>query len=98
MPSMISLLLTQPVPQPVNRGRVVRFGVDEPDILFSTGTLEQRIQMFLTVTSCPVTAKEIAAGIGSNASRVTKGLKLLAESNKVSVINVDGCVREYTLR
>ncbi len=98
MPSMISQLLIQPVPKPLRRGRVIRFGGEEPDIQFATGPLEQRIQSYMRALNFPATAKEIAVGIGSNASRVTKGLKLLIKANKVIVVEIDGCVREYSLR
>lgn len=95
---MISQLLIQPVPKPLRRGRVIRFGGEEPDIQFATGPLEQRIQSYMRALNFPATAKEIAVGIGSNASRVTKGLKLLIKANKVIVVEIDGCVREYSLR
>jgi len=86
-----------PVPQPVRPGRVIRFGSEEPDIQFATGTLEQRVLWYMASVNYPMTAREIATGIGSNASRVTKGLKSLAKINKVVVVEIDGCVREYSL-
>ena len=94
---MISQLLIQPVPQPLRRGRVIRFGGEEPDIQFATGTIEQRIESYMRALNFPATAKEIALGIGSNASRVTKALKSLIKTKKVIVVEIDGCIREYSL-
>ena len=94
---MLSQLLIHPVPQPVRPGRIIRFGNEEPDIQFATGTLEERILSYMSSINYPMTAREIATGIGSNASRVTKGLKSLIKSRKVAVVEVDGCVREYSL-
>lgn len=44
-----------------------------------------------------MTAREIATRIGSNPSRVTKGLHALVETGHVEVIDIPGSVREYML-
>ena len=45
-----------------------------------------------------MTAREIASRIGSNPSRVSKGLQSLVDDGSVEVINIPGAVREYMLR
>ena len=74
---MLSRLLLHHVLQPQHRGKVVRFSVDEPDIHFVTGNTEKRILLFMKAAVCPLTVKEVAVGISSNPSRVTKPLKTL---------------------
>ena len=97
MASILSRLLIHPVPQPSHRGKIVRFDVEETDILFATGTMEERVVSFIRNAGNPVTVKEIAVGIASNPSRVTKAVKLLVKSGKLILIEVEGCVREYAL-
>ena len=95
MPSMLQQLLLKPVPQPQKRGRVVRFGYEEPDIQVATGAMPERILAYLQRNQCPATAKEIALGIGSNSSRVTRVLQQLLKEKKIRCIKIDGCVTEY---
>lgn len=97
MASMLSRLLIHPVPQPSQRGKIVRFDVEETDILFATGTMEERVVSFIRNAGNPVTVKEIAVGIDSNPSRVTKSVNDLVKSGKVVLIEIEGCVREYVL-
>lgn len=97
MPSMIHKLLLQPVPKPEQQGRIIRFGNEEPDIQLVTGAMPERILAYLKRNDCPVTAKEIATGIGTNNSRVTRVLQPLLKERKVQCIKIDGCVTEYEL-
>lgn len=97
MSSILQRLLLKPVPQPQSRGRVVRFGQEEPDIHLATGSMPERIVAYLTRNQCPATAKEIAHGIASNNSRVTRILQQLLKEKKIRCIKIDGCVTEYEI-
>ena len=97
MKSLISQLLFDPVQQPVKPGRQVRFDEDDVDIMASTGPMDERITTMMRTRGYPMTAREIATRIGSNPSRVTKGLHVLVESGHVEVIDIPGSVREYML-
>ena len=98
MSSMLQQLLFKPIPQPAAKGRLVRFGHEEPDIQLVTGTMEERIFAYLRRNQCPATAKEIAVGLGNNStSRVSRTLQLLAHKHKLRVIKIEGCVAEYEL-
>lgn len=98
MKSILCQLLFDPVPAPAQRGRQIKFDSDEPDILFSKGAMDERITLLMRHRGYPMSAREIASGIGSNASQVNKGLKTLMASGDVEVIEMQGCVREYVLR
>lgn len=98
MKSILSQLLFEPVPSPAQRGRMVKFDVDELDIMVATGPLDERISALLRMHSYPMTVKEIASGIGSNASQVNKALRLMAANREVDAIYVPGSIKEYTLR
>jgi len=92
---MLQQLLLKPIPQPNNRGRVVRFGQEELDIQLATGSMPDRIKTYLQRNQCPATAKEIAVGIGSNASRVTRIMQQLLKDNKIRCVKIEGCITEY---
>ena len=95
---MLQKLLFKPDVQPILKGRLVRFGNEEPDIQLVTGPMEDCILIYLQRNSCPVTAKEITAGLGcKGASRVTRTLQLLVKQKKLQIIKIDGCVTEYEL-
>ena len=98
MKSILSQLLFNTVPVPQARGRKVRFDVDEPDIHVATGPLDERISTLLTRHGYPMTAREIAAGIGSNASQVNKGLRILLKQDRVEVVTVPGSIKEYAIK
>ena len=98
MKSILSQLLFEPVVMPRTAGRQIKFDAEEPDILVSTGPLDERITRFMQMRSYPMTAREIAAGIASNASQVNKGLRVLISRGQVEVIDMPGCVREYVLK
>ena len=98
MKSLLSQLLFEPVRLPESRGRSVRFDTDEPDILLMTGPLEERISSLMAMRSYPMTCKEIALGIGSNASQVKRGLRALMKRGDVEVVEIPGSVREYVLK
>lgn len=76
---------------------MVRFGQEEPDIDLATGSMPERILAYLTRSQGPATAKEIAVGIGSNNSRVTRILQQLLKEQKIKNIKIDGCVTEYEI-
>lgn len=97
MSSILTQLLIKPVPQPALRGRVIRFGHEEPDIQLATGAMPERMLAYLKRNQCPATAKEIATGIGSNSSRVTRVLQQLLKEQKIRCIKIDGCVMEYEI-
>ena len=95
-PILVSLLLEKP-PRPL-KGRPVRFGISEPDINFATGSMPERIVALLQASGEPLTAKQIAAGIASNSSRVASTLKTLMSTGKVEQIKIMGCTAEYALK
>ena len=98
MSSMLRQLLFKPIPQPTAKGRLVRFGHEEPDIQLATGTMEERILAYLHLHQCPATAKEIASGLGSNSAPcVSRVLQRLAQKHKVRLVKIEGCVAEYEL-
>lgn len=97
MTSIVGQILFKQTPVPAKHGRVVRFGQEEPDIQLATGTVKERILLYLQRNQCPATAKEITQGIGTNHSRVTRVLQALLKSNKVRLLKIDGCVTEYEL-
>lgn len=97
MKSLLSTLLFEPVVMPKQRGRQIKFDADEPDILVATGPLDERIVLLMRLRNYPMTAREISSGIGSNASQVNKGLRILADRGCVDVIDIPGSVREYAL-
>ena len=98
MKSILSQLLFEPVVMPRTSGRQVKFDADVPDIMVSTGPLEERITRLLHMRDCPMTVREIARGIDSNASQVNKGLRSLLSRCKVEIIEMPGCVNEYVLK
>ena len=98
MKSMLSQLLFDPIPAPPKCGRTVRFDIDEPDILLSTGSLEQRISTLMQAHGYPMTGREIAAGIGSNTSQVNRGLRVLIAHGQIEALNIPGSVKEYALK
>lgn len=98
MKSILCQLLFEPVQLPSQRGRQIKFDSDEPDILFTTGPMDERITLLMRHRGYPMSAREIASGIGSNASQVNKGLKILMATGRVEVVDMLGCVREYVLR
>jgi len=52
----------------------------------------------MAMRSYPMTCKEIALGIGSNASQVKRGLRTLMKRGDVEVVEIPGTVREYVLK
>ncbi len=94
---MLQQLLLKPVPQPNNRGRVVRFGHEEPDIHLATGAMPERILAYLMRNQCPATGKEISTGIASDNGRVARVLQQLLKERKIRCIKIDGCVTEYEI-
>ncbi len=82
---------------PKGKGRVVSFAEPEPDLRLTTGTMRERVLGFLYLTGSPCVAREIAAGIMSNPSRVIKTLKTLIDNGEVLDIKCKGCVTEYLL-
>lgn len=98
MKSLIRQLLFEQISEPEQRGRLIKFDVDEPDIMVATGVLEDRIVGLMCMRSYPMTAKEISTGIGSNPSQVNRGLKQLISQSRVEVIEIPGSVKEFILK
>lgn len=90
-----SLLFKAEIAHPA--GRLVRFDQKEACINFVTGPMDERILAFLAHEQCPISAREVSAGIQSNISRVTQTLGRLILEKRVSRIKIDGCVTQYTL-
>lgn len=66
--------------------------------MISTGPLNERITMLMRIRAYPMCAREIATGIGSNASQVHRGLKSLASRGLIEVVDMPGCAKEYMLK
>ncbi len=98
MASMLSALLFNKQEDRTHAaGRVIRFDQREVNINFATGSMEERILSFMKHEDCPLTTREIAAGINSNTSRITQTLSRLILEKKVNKIKLDGCVSQYCL-
>ena len=98
MASMLStLLFNRSEDQQHKAGRVIRFDQREVNINFATGTMEERVLNFMKHEDCPLSTREIAAGINSNTSRITQTLSRLMLEKKVDKIKLDGCVSQYSL-
>lgn len=82
---------------PKGRGRVVSFAGTDSDIRLTTGSMRERVMGYLYLNGVPSVARDIAAGIKSNPSRVTKTLKDLIDLGEVEGIKHEGCVMEYSL-
>lgn len=97
MTSILSSLLFKQEGQEHPGGRVIRFDQREVNINFATGSMEDRVLSFMKHEDCPLSAREIAAGINSNVSRITQTLSRLIVDKKVNRIKLDGCVAQYCL-
>ena len=82
---------------PKGKGRMVSFAGTDPDIRLTTGSMSERVLGYLYLSGVPCVGRDIAAGIKSNSSRVSKTLKDLISLGEVEVIKHDGCVTEYGL-
>lgn len=83
---------------PKGKGRIVSFAGTDPDIRrLTTGSMSERVLGYLYLSGVPCVGRDIAAGIKSNSSRVSKTLKDLISLGEVDVIKHDGCVTEYGL-
>ena len=78
-------------------GRVVSFAGSDADMRLTTGSMRERVLGYLFLSGVPSVARDIAAGINSNPSRVTKTIKELIEQREVEGIKHEGCVTEYAL-
>lgn len=98
-PSLLSTLLFQEIKSPKRgTGRIIKFSEGELDIEFATGAMHERVIALLSKNQEPMTASEIARGIGSNASRVSATLKRLQKECLIECIHIEGCIREYLLK
>lgn len=95
-PGLLKSLLFKSEVAP-HQGRIIRFDEGTPDIAYTTGSMRERVILFLRDHQGYSTASEIAKGIASNSSRTTKTLASLVEEGIVSSIKLEGCVREYGL-
>lgn len=92
------MLLGQlPTEVPKGKGRTISFAANDTDIRLTTGTMRERVLCFLYLNGIPSMARDIAAGIKSSPSRVTKTLKELIERGEAEAIKHDGCVLEYSI-
>jgi len=82
---------------PKGKGRMVSFSGSDSDIRLTTGTMRERVLGFLYLNGIPSVARDIATGIKSNPSRVTKTLKEVIDLGEVEAIKHEGCVMEYSL-
>lgn len=98
MPSIISTLRFNKLEEQEHSGcRVVCFDQREVNINFATGNMQDRIISFMKHEDCPLSTREIAAGINSNTSRITQTLNRLILEKRVKKIKLDGCVSQYCL-
>lgn len=79
------------------KGRVIRFDEASVDIELATGSMRERVLNLFAASDAPITAKDIAASINSNSSRVTAQLRQLIKEGMLEMIKIDGCVTEYRL-
>ncbi|MGV0954312.1 MAG: hypothetical protein ACOYBR_08370 [Fluviibacter sp.] len=86
-----------PTTPPKGRGRVVSFAAGDTDIRLTTGSMRERVIGYLFLSGVPSVARDIAVGINSNPSRVTKTIKELMDQGAVEGIKHEGCVTEYSL-
>ena len=86
-----------PTEVPKGKGRVVSFAGTDSDIRLTTGSMRERVLSCLYLNGIPSVSRDIAAGIKSNPSRVTRTLKDLIELGDVDGIKHEGCVMEYCL-
>ena len=86
-----------PTDVPKGKGRIVSFAGTDSDIRLTTGSMRERVMGYLFLNSIPCVARDIAQGIKSNPSRVTKTLKALLELEEIEAIKHEGCVMEYAL-
>ena len=98
MTSILRTILFKEIPKPLNASRTIKFDISEPDIRFATGSMHDRVMRYLTEQDEPLTAKEIAQGIGSTTSRVYVQLKRMVSDRTLAVINVEGFHPEYIMR
>jgi DNA-binding MarR family transcriptional regulator len=80
------------------KGRLIRFDESTPDIAYTTGSMRERVILFLQENQGFATTSEVAKGIASNPSRTTTMLNQLVAEGVVNTIKLEGCVREYELK
>lgn len=91
------LLGRLPTDVPKGKGRMVSFAGNDTDIRLTTGTMRERVLAYLYLSGILSVAWDIASGIKSNPTRVTKTLKDLVDGGEVEAIKHEGCVMEYGL-
>jgi predicted transcriptional regulator len=91
------LLGRLPSAAPKSKGRVISFASPDSDICLTTGSMRERVLGFLYLNGGPSVVRDIAAGIMSNPSRVTKSLKSLIDAGEVTAVKCEGCITEYSL-
>ena len=98
MTSILRTILFKEIPKPPSIGRMVKFDASDPDIRFATGSMHERVVGYLREKNEPMTAKEIAQGVGSTTSRVYVQLKRLVADRELEVISMEGFHPEYVPR
>ena len=91
------LLGNIPTDVPKGKGRLITFAGQDSDIRLTTGSMRERVTGYLYLNGIPSVARDIASGIKSNPTRVTKTLKELVDLGEVENIKHEGCVMEYAL-
>ena len=91
------LLGRLPTSAPKSKGRLISFAGPDSDIRLTTGAMRERVLGFLYLNGGPSVARDIAAGIMSNPSRVIKSLKSLIDAGEVTAVKCEGCITEYSL-
>lgn len=95
MTSLLKQVLFKEIPLPSGVSRSIRFDITDPDQRFMKGTINVRIINYLKFRDEPLTAKEIAKGIGTSTNQVYVQLKRLVQDQKLKAINIDGFHPEY---
>lgn len=79
------------------KGRMISFAGSDSDIRLMTGRMRERVLGYLYLSGIHSVSGDIAAGIKSNPSGVTKTLKELIDLGEFKIIKHEGCVMEYSL-
>lgn len=97
MSSIITTLLFKRFPDHRGYGRLIKFDQTEAYIKFATGCMHERVIGYMGARAEPLTAGDIAHGIGSTTNRVYSTLKKLVQNGKIVAIQIEGAHPEYIL-
>ncbi len=91
------LLGRLPTDVPKWKGRMISFAGSASDIRLMTGRMRELVLGYLYLSGILSVSWDIAAGIKSKPSGVTKTLKDLIDLGEFEIIKHEGCVMEYYL-